>query len=86
MFDSRSSVSNHINAVTGSIIKTYKESYFRRFSLKSNFADWIFREDARDLDNEKKQVVVIQIVVCGDMEVIAEIIDRKIYSKLFEKQ
>lgn len=65
------SVSSHVNAVTGNIIKTYKDSYFKRFNLSSRFADEVFKENA--------DKVVIQMTICGSMEVIAELIDKEKY-------
>ncbi|MGJ9381517.1 hypothetical protein [Salipaludibacillus sp. CF4.18] len=72
------SISNHVNAVTGAITKTYRQSYFKRFHLKSRLADTFFTSDSK--------TIVIQMVMCGEMDVIAELIDRKEYEKLFEKE
>ena len=76
-----------INACSGGIYKTYKESWFLRFNLKSNLADILFRkegiyyssiEDRYDIRkynrNEPKEVLLLQMIICGDMEVIAEVI------------
>jgi len=71
------SVSNHVNAVSGNIIKTYKESYFQRFHLKSRLSD--------DLLKEGSSNVVIQLMVCGDMEVIAEIMPKERYNRLINE-
>jgi hypothetical protein len=73
----RVSVSNHVNAVSGNIIKTYKESYFKRFHLNSRLSDDFFKENS--------DVVVIQMMVCGDMEVIAEIMLKEKYNKLIDE-
>lgn len=78
MFDSYSSVSNHVNAVTGSIVKTYKESYFIDLHFNSSLCDRLFKEKANE--------VVIQMVICGDRRVIAEVINRKDYEKIFNSE
>jgi hypothetical protein len=77
MFDNRMSVSNHVNAVTGNIIKTYKDSYFKRFHLKSNLSERLLEPGASE--------IIIQMVICGDMEVIAELMRKKDYENLFGK-
>lgn len=68
----------NINACSGGIYKTCKESWFYRFHLNSNYADSVFQQNS----NTK----VLQMVICGNMEVIAEVIDIKDYEKLFKKE
>jgi len=71
-------VSTHVNAVSGNIVKTYKESYFKRLYLNSEYADRVLSGDT--------DCIVIQMIICGDMEVIAEIINRKLYDNLFKEE
>ncbi|NFJ84000.1 hypothetical protein FDA84_15040 [Clostridium botulinum] len=80
MFNTNSniSVSNHVNAVTGNIVKTYKDSYFLRFHLKSSLSDKLLKENS--------DKIVTQMVVCGDMEVIAEVMNKKLYNELFKTE
>lgn len=80
MFNTNSniSVSNHVNAVTGNIVKTYKDSYFLRFHLKSTLSDKLLKENS--------DKIIIQMVVCGDMEVIAEVMNKKLYNELFKTE
>lgn len=93
-----------INACSGGIYKTYKESWFINFSLNSNMAGKIFRKkgcyyrpgygystDKYDLVNsgnkgleEVKEVEILQMVICGDKEVIAELILKEDFEKYFE--
>lgn len=90
LYTNYSSINNNtlkINACSGGIYKTYKESWFLRFNLKSSLADDLFRKEniyysvSQDkfdtckyrLD-EPKEVLILQMIICGDMEVIAEII------------
>ena len=95
-----------INACSGGIYKTYKESWFTRFNLKSDMAERLFkpydneiktskttREKAgykntwgdevyRDVEH-KEPVIILQMIICGDMEVIAELIKEKDLNKYF---
>lgn len=77
-------VSNHVNAVTGSISKTYKESFFKRFNLKSRMAETLLSEQpSLYINGRTTPVVIVQMVVVGDMEVMAEIIFKSDYDNLF---
>lgn len=96
-----------INAVSGGIYKTYKESWFKRFNLKSKLMDILSdhekcryhaglndygckRYDISDGQSygnyyeEAKPIVVLQMVICGEMEVIAEIMYKEDFDKYFE--
>lgn len=71
-----------VNAISGGIVKNHKDSYFRRFHLKSDMAEKLLSPcPYRMIKNksypydEKQFVEVLQMVVVGDMEVVAEIID-----------
>ena len=77
MFNSYSSTckpsqSVKINAVTGAILKNHPKSWFERFHLKSSRADNL-------LNSSQSEVVVLQMVMCGDMEVMAECIWKRDY-------
>ena len=94
-----------INACSGGIYKTYKESWFINFSLNSTLANKILRKegcyyrpgygystDKYDLVEscnkglEKvKEVEILQMVICGDKEVIAEVIFKEDFEKYFER-
>ena len=94
-----------INACSGGIYKTYKESWFKRFNLNSDLAEKLFKpydnkmQVSRDTDTwdrevgkiitrsgEKEPVIILQMVICGDMEVIAELIAEKDFNKYFENK
>lgn len=80
-----------INAVSGGIYKTYRESWFKVFHLKSALMqklsdhshirynskndDYILEKTGHYYDDydEAKPITILQMVICGDMEVIAEI-------------
>lgn len=74
-----------INAVTGAILKNHPKSWFERFNLKSRRAEellkegghtfWIYSDDYQN----KIGITILQMVVCGDMEVMAELVYTKDY-------
>ena len=94
-----------INACSGGIYKTYKESWFINFSLNSTLANKILRKEgcyyrpgygySTDKYNlvescnkglEKvKEVEILQMIICGDKEVIAEVIFKEDFEKYFER-
>lgn len=79
-------VSTHINAVNGNIGKTYKESFFLRFHLKSKRAEELLCDNPKYYYKAYSScdVVVIQMVVCGDMEVLCEVIRKEDYNEYFK--
>lgn len=79
MFDNYSINPNNevnINAVNGTIVKNHKDSFFLRFHLKSNLSDALLYANPRMKYNEReyREVIILQMMLCGDMEVIAEVI------------
>lgn len=62
-----------INACSGGIYKTFHKSWIERFHLDSPRADNIL--------NRSYGNVVLQVVICGDMEVLAEIMSNKDYEE-----
>ena len=71
-----------INAVTGTIVKNYKDSFFISFHLESPLANTLLRENPYiRIGNHQKPVVVLQVMACGDMEVIAEVILKEDFDK-----
>jgi len=88
MFNSYQNQQNiKINAVNGTIVKNYKGSFFKRFHLKSPLADKILTHKPEYQINGyvSKPVVVLQMMVCGDMEVVAELMFKDDFDKLFEE-
>lgn len=78
-----------VNAVSGGIVKNHKDSFFLRFNLKGAEAEAMLnpspcrlRKATYDEKNKppyepyvKVPVEVLQLVIVGDMEVVAEVID-----------
>ena len=71
-----------INTCSGGIYKTYLESWFERFHLKSDRSEQLLCKERYGAQSGK---VILQMVICGDMEVIAEIIDKKDLEKYFSE-
>lgn len=92
----------NINACSGGIYKTYKESWVTRFNLKSSLAETLFKPYDNKMKVEadtsksgycgyytvehKEPVIIIQMIICGDMEVIAEVIKEKDFIKYFPEE
>ena len=60
-----------IKAINGTIIKNYKDSFFVRFHLQSPMSECLLTPCPT---YKKESVVVLQMMMCGDMQVIAELI------------
>lgn len=71
-----------INACSGGIYKTYKESWFVKFHLDSTLAGKLFRKSEAYINRE--EVVILQMVICGNSEVIAEVICKNDLDKCLE--
>ena len=71
-----------INAVTGAILKNHPKSWFERFNLKSSRASQLLTSGGHEFDRWREEglykkykgITVLQMVVCGDMEVMAELV------------
>ena len=91
-----------INACSGGIYKTYKESWFTKFHLESDLAETLLKpydneiKTSRDTsetgyfgyytEEHKEPVIILQMIICGDMEVLAEIIREKDFVKHFPQE
>lgn len=87
-----------INACSGGIYKTYKESWFTKFNLNSDLAEKLFKPYDNEISTSRgtydmdyhiyienaEPVIILQMVMCGDMEVIAEVIREEDFNKYFE--
>lgn len=83
-----------INAVSGSILKNHPKSWFEMLFLDGNRAEMLFQEDGHKAEktvygddylrswkerDEGKDIVVLQIMLCGNDRVLAECIRRGDY-------
>ena len=77
-----------INAVTGAILKNHPKSWFERFHLRSGRAEKLLVPGGYEFDQYREKtlyekyigITVLQMVVCGDMEVMAELVYTKDYN------
>ena len=74
-----------VNAVSGTLIKTFRKSFFKRFHMKSTMADYVFDEKKPRISSNGNEIVVLQIMLCGDNEFLAELIYKKDYDEMFEE-
>lgn len=77
-----------VNAVSGTLTKTFRKSFFKRFHMNSRMADYIFDEDKPSLKgsgySSAPEIVVLQVMLCGDNEFLAELIYKEDYDEMFE--
>lgn len=66
-----------INACSGGIYKTYKESWLAKFNLNSWIAESLFKPNT--------STVILQMVLCEKDEVMAELIKKEDFDKYFEE-
>lgn len=81
-----------INACSGGIYKTYKESWFEHLYLNGNKATVLFK-DYNDISiysyniRQYENVVVLQMILTADKNyVIAELIKQEDFDKYFERK
>ena len=80
-----------INAVTGLILKNHPKSWFEKFDLNSDRAKRLFKEGGDkgyqfcegyggrgySIDNPENAIVVLQMMLCGEQTVVAELVFKK---------
>lgn len=76
-----------INAVSGTLVKNYKESFVLRFHNKSPMADYLFDQEPflKTYNNARIPVVVLQVMLAGDNYMIAEVMYKSDFDAMFEK-
>ena len=75
-------ITTQINAVSGTLQKTLRKSFFKRFHMNSSLAEEIFGKQRI----YGKDIVVLQIMLCGEKEFLMEAIYEKDYEELFKKE
>lgn len=81
----------NINAVSGTIVKNYKDSFMLRFHMNSEMANTILDRNPRlkksnFCDSEYKPIVVLQIMLCGEKEFLAEVMWKEDFDRMYEQQ
>ena len=97
----------NISAVGGTLVKTYRNSFFKRFNMKSELAMQVFDSEnphilfveehlSREVNmftgrydeirnEERRPVVVIQTMLCVNNELMAELMWKEDFDKMFEE-
>lgn len=82
-----------INAVTGAILKNHPKSWFERFHLTSDRAKALLAEGGHKAyryynkdRNPERDITVLQMVICGDMEVMAELVYTQDYEMKIDNE
>lgn len=91
----------NINAVSGTIIKNYRDSFMVRFNMKSKMGEVLLCKDpimTKRIEHRigntyssweeeiKEPVVVLQVMLCGEQELLAEVMWKEDFDKMFESQ
>ena len=72
-----------VNGVSGTLIKTFRKSFFKRFHMQSSMADYVLDETKPRIRSGGNEIVVLQIMLCGDNEFLAELIYKEDYDEIF---
>ena len=87
-YDMKTTNNLKINACSGGIYKTCKESWFVRFHLQSDYAEKLLVSNPTlnlsGIRFDETGIIILQMVICGEMEVIAELIKKEDYDKYFK--
>lgn len=76
-----------INAISGTIVKNYAKSFILRFHMKSPRADSLFCESpSLKIYGKEKSVVVLQVMLCGEQELLAEVMWESDFDELFNTE
>ena len=85
MFDTTTlSQKTKISAVSGTLVKTSPKSFFEKFHIDSDMADWLFDSNPKlkGAYGKFKSVVVLQVMLCGEKKLIAEIMWKDDYDEM----
>lgn len=83
-YTSNPTASIKVNSVSGTLAKTLKDSFFVRFHMNSHYAEKIFNDLYPNINNTP--IVVLQVMLCGDKEFLAEVITKENYEKVFKEK
>lgn len=78
-----------INAVSGTLTKTFRDSYFVRFKKGSQMEREYLNDKRcyrRDDYSTKTDIVVLQVMLMSEENYIVEAIDKEKYEKMFEME
>lgn len=82
-----------VNAVSGTLVKNYKDSFFLRFAIGSHMEEKLFDKEPRlNRKHEKydydvdRPVVVIQSMIIGEKLMLAEVMWKEDFDAIFEQE
>lgn len=89
----------NINAVGGTIIKNYRDSFMLMFNINSRMGEALLCKNPTLTkkikchgtyssweEEVKEPVVVLQAMLCGEHELLAEVMWKEDFDKMFEPQ
>ena len=95
MFNNYSSNTIKINAISGTLVKNYKDSFFLDYDIGSNLANALHSAEPRyyakgsyhqSLRKEDAQpVVILQTMLISEKRVMSEVIYKSDFDKLFSE-
>ena len=73
-----------LNAVNGTLTKTFKDSYFVRFQKGSSMEERYLTENIAK-NSKGTPIIILQIMLAFDNNYIVEVINKEDYDKMFNK-
>ena len=75
-----------INAISGTLVKNYKESFIVRFHNNSSMADDLLDVNPSiKKNNQWIPVVVLQVMIASDNHMIAEVMYKSDFDRMFDQ-
>lgn len=76
-----------INAISGTIVKNYAKSFILQFRINSSMARDLFSENpSLKFYHKEGKVVVLQVMLCGEQEMLAEVMWKSDFDELFNTE
>lgn len=69
MLNATNTVNTHINAVSGTLIKSHPKSWFERMHIKNDYCESVFCK--------RNDHIILQTMLCGDGIIICELVTKK---------
>lgn len=96
MFNNYSSNTIKINAISGTLVKNYKDSFFLDYDIGSNLADALHSAAPRYYakgrrcfyslrEEDTEPVVILQTMLISEKRVMSEVIYKSDFDKLFSE-
>lgn len=77
----------NISAVSGTIVKNCKDSFIVKFHTKSRMAETLLDANPRmKKRDDYEDAVVLQVMLCGEQELMAEVMWKKDFDKMFKPE